>query len=154
MTRCIVCCASESDALTVAKSDCLNMLAYVAHAAAEFARGFGVFVIVLEQMGIRDKHRAAATGVRDYGRIGFAKGVDVLPREIACALEFTRVGVKRAATDLCRGRIDSATVCLQNSRRRLVNSFEEPVRHAPFEEKNPTATWSAYILSAVREHFA
>src|SRR5205807_6140440 len=135
MTRSIVCCAIESDVLTVAKSDCLKMLAHVAHAAAEFARGFGVFVILLEQMRVRDQHRAAAASIRDYGRIRIAKGVDVLSREIACALEFSRVRVKRAATNLCLRRIDSATICSENSRRRLVNSFEEPLRHAPFEEQ-------------------
>src|SRR5437588_6325524 len=109
MTRSIVCCAIESDALTVAKSDCLKMWAHVAHAAAEFARGFGVFVILLKQMSVRDKHCAAAAGVRDYGRIGIAKGVDVLSREIACTLEFTRVRVKRAATGLCLRRRGIAT---------------------------------------------
>src|SRR5205085_8144527 len=78
-------------------------------------------------------------------------------------LEFTRVRVQRAATDLCLRRTDSATACLQNSRRRLVNSFEEPLRHAPFEEKNRGAIrsatckariWSARILRAVRRHLA
>src|SRR5882724_7152697 len=147
MTRRIISGAREAEALAVAKPDCLQMLAHVADARAEFARRLGILFVMLKQMCIRSQHRSAPAGIGDDWRVIVFESIDVLSRQSARAFDVTCVCMQRTTTHLGVGSLNAASVNFQHSGRRFVNPFEESFSHATFEEQNRSAG-STCILRA------
>src|SRR5438105_3455243 len=106
MTGRIVSGARETYTLTVAESDCLQMLAHVADARAEIACPLGVLLIILKQMSVRNQHRSATTGICNYGRVIVFESIDVLPGQSASAFNITCMRMQCAAANLGVGGLN------------------------------------------------
>src|SRR5882762_3147605 len=149
MTGSIVGRALDSNRRAVTKSDRFELLSDVAHPRAEATRPPGVLFILSQQMSVRGEHRAAAAGVRYHGRTAIAKGIDVLSRQDACAIELAGMRMQGAATDLACRRLRLTSICFQHPCRGCVDSLKQTLGDAGFEEQR---RGSARLLRPERGH--
>src|SRR4051812_25232272 len=122
----------------IAESDCLKLLTDVPYSRRKFFRALSVARIVREQMSIRNKHGAASATVRYHRRVSTrtrsAKGVDVLPRQLARAFQIAGMRVQSSATNLGLRRTRAATICFQDSLGSFIYPLEQSLRHTALEK--------------------
>src|SRR5258705_9045015 len=100
MTRSIVSRPLRLDSRPVAKPARFKLLPNVANPRAERTGWHSVFLVVLKEVRVGNQHRATSARVGDNGRVAFAKGIDILPRQRAGAIQLAGMRMQCPATNL------------------------------------------------------
>ena len=133
VTGSIVSCSLNPYCRAITKPVRLELLANVANPRAEVARPLGVFFIFGEQMSVGGEHRATAASVGYDRSIAVAKGIDVLSRQNARAIQLAGMRMQSATANLAGRRLRLASICFQHSCRRFVDPLKQTLGHAGFE---------------------